>query len=180
VDYLGLLNLTSAEEVGRGDLRSWLDREAPDYYVQHVPGWRMETPAASAEWFAKAYRPVFQSDVRGWSRVRVFERVKSRAAARRSDELVLLSPTVVRALEDAGATVGPDEEAAFNALLAEYLSSVELQARLEQDGGTDLVALLDHAIAGHAVRLARYQPALHRLRAQLGDRGVVSPLAPGW
>jgi hypothetical protein len=178
VDFLGLLSLASAEEVGRGDLRSWLDREAPDYYVQHVPGWAMETPATSADWFARAYRPVFQSDVQGWSHVRVFERVKSRAAAKRSDEIVLLSPTVGRALEDAGATVGSDEKAAFNALLARYLSSTELQKRFERAGGTDLVALLDHAIVGDAGRLAPYLRTLCRLRTQLRDRTVVSPLAP--
>ncbi len=59
VDYLGLLDTTSADDVRRGDLVSWLGRERPDYWVVHDPLWPHEAPAAATPFFHRAYRPVF-------------------------------------------------------------------------------------------------------------------------
>lgn len=59
VDYLGLLDVTSADEVRRSDLVSWLERTEPDYWVVHEPLWPFEVPAAAQPWFHTAYQAVW-------------------------------------------------------------------------------------------------------------------------
>lgn len=83
VDYLGLLDTTSADEVRAGDLVSWLEREEPDYWLVHDPLWPHEAPAAAQSWFLTAYRPVFtgEPNLGGYSLV-VYERTMPIAEAK--------------------------------------------------------------------------------------------------
>lgn len=176
VDYLGLLEPLSAEEVGRGDLSTWIGREQPDYYVQHLPVWDMEAPSASVDWFARAYRPVFESDADGWSRVRVFERVRTREQAVTADDPVVLTPTVLDAFASAGVRLDQPEREALAELLAVYVGDFDLQEQFETDDGADLKGLLGSAgsVSGVSPRQAEL---LEQVADRLGDRQLLSPLA---
>lgn len=176
VDYLGLLDEQSVQDVGRGDLVSWLDREQPDYYVQHVPVWDMEAPSSSVDWFARAYRPVFESDADGWSRVRVFERVRTREEAVAADDPVVLTPTVLDAFTSAGVRLDQPEREALAELLAVYVGDLDLQEQFETDDGADLKGLLGSAgsVSGVSPQQAEL---LEQVADRLGDRQLLSPLA---
>lgn len=176
VDYLGLLDEQSVQEVGRGDLASWLDREQPDYYVQHLPVWDLEVPSASRDWFARAYRPVFESTEDGWSRVRVFERVRTRGEAVTVSDPVVLTPTVLDAFASAGVRLDQPERAALAELLAVYVGDFDLQERFETDDGADLTGLLGSSgsVSGVSPRQAEL---LEQVADRLGDRQLLSPLA---
>lgn len=179
VDYLGLLSEVSAEEVGRGDLRSWIDREQPDLYVQHVPVWEMEEPSITAEWFPRAYRPVYESPTRGWSRVRVFERVRTREEALEAPDRVLLTPTLQRAVERRAGPLTPERREALGALLEVYLGDVALQERLELPGeGIDVVGLVEAGVRSQDRRLTVHGDVLRAMARQLQGQTLRSRLAP--
>jgi arabinofuranosyltransferase len=176
VDYLGLLDEQSVQEVGRGDLASWLDREQPDYYVQHLPVWDLEVPSASRDWFARAYRPVFESTEDGWSRVRVFERVRTREQALAAQDPVVLTPVVLDAFTAAGVPLDPAEREALAGMLAVYVGDLALQEQFETDDGVDLAGLLGETASVRALSDAQVA-ALERVSDRLGSAALVTPLA---
>lgn len=61
IDYLGLLDPQSAEELGKGDVTSWISRRTPDYWVRFEPPIRVERPVTNQPWFPYAYRPTHVS-----------------------------------------------------------------------------------------------------------------------
>lgn len=62
VDYLGLLDERSVDELRDGDLASWLARRRPDYWVVHNPAWPQELPALGTRELAERYEIVEQTD----------------------------------------------------------------------------------------------------------------------
>ena len=60
VDFLGLLDRQSVEDIEKRDLKSWMHRTKPDYFVTHEPRWHFEV-VMDEPWFASAYTMVFKS-----------------------------------------------------------------------------------------------------------------------
>jgi hypothetical protein len=65
IDYLGLLDPASADDLASADMLGWLERNQPDYWLVHddetQPGlqpWPMEAQGATAPWFDDVFRPV--------------------------------------------------------------------------------------------------------------------------
>jgi hypothetical protein len=178
VDYLGLLSRESADEVGRGDLASWLERERPDFYIQHAPIWAMESQAAALPWFSAAYVPVYDSPVDDSSRVVVFQRVRDidDAIAKPRPQL---PPALRRELVDREVRLDDGEELVLASLLSQYVADESLQRRFEGPDGVDLSALVlwaaDTGAGGPDAAVG-----VERLGARLAAAGgpVVVELAP--
>jgi hypothetical protein len=170
VDYLGLLSADSVRELNRGDLRSWLRRERPTYYVVHVPVWPIEAPSASSPEFTEHYKPVAESRSQGWSHVRIYERTSKPEGTR------FLTPIVVGAFDRAGVALDAGERSSLNRLLAIYAGDVELQARFEGPTGVVFDDLVTWSVQ-HPVGLRPADRAVLRtLAKRMEGHEVTSPL----
>ena len=178
VDYLGLLSRQSAEEVGRADLSTWLAREQPDYFISHVPTWDMEQPSMSQAWFPSAYVPVFESAVGGWSQVRVFQRIRSRAEAAAVDETAMVTEELAGSLESEGIRLDGQAKEVLGRLLHLYLIDGDLQARFETSEGTDLSGLIRWAASSDDGRLEQWRDGLTALASSFSTAEVTTFLAP--
>lgn len=172
VDYLGLLDAQVAEELGRGDLATWIGREQPDYYVAHVPIWPMERPSTSQPWFARAYEPVFETTRMGErSHVRVYQRRRSvDDASGPNVSNLLISDHLVASLDRPGVQLNEQDLEALGLLAG----NEHLQQAVETPEGANLGVL--------ATRVG--SPGDQRPEDDRGDGlarkldGVVIPLAP--
>jgi hypothetical protein len=183
VDYLGLLTDRSAADVERGDYRSWIDREQPDYFVMHLPAFAIESIPMSTKWFAHGYSPVLEiTKAPQASRVRLFKRVRTKAQAEGGSEPSLVTEYLLESLERSGVTLDARGQQAVNALLAVFLADSGLQTRFEGRDGVDfkgLVRWASEAARQGDPRLARYSNALsHIARQATALAELVTPLAP--
>lgn len=172
VDYLGLLDPTAAEEIGRRDLGSWFNRTKPDFYIAHIPTWWLEVPSINSEEFMQHYRPRVENPVVGWSAVRVYERIDpAEAAADGADSSrPILSPELLAALSKSGISLNDKQLDALADLLGNYIADPVAQLQSEIPRGINFDALHRYDKKATSPRLEQW--------TVLGDAldGFVAPL----
>lgn len=70
IDFLGLLDVDSVRDLRNKDLKSWIYRTKPDFFVTHEPKWHFEV-VADEPWFAGVY----ELALKGANGVNVYKRV---------------------------------------------------------------------------------------------------------
>jgi hypothetical protein len=177
VDYLGLLDRVSADELARHDLQSWLYRTEPDVVVTHRPAWSLESPALAAPGFLHAYRLTAGSHGL-WVFTKQAPLDPTASGSARATPLALL-----RGIADRGIDLDPADREALDAVIAALIQRNDLhEIALTHDGvHVDLVALLDWAAAAADADGIQMHPALQRsafvdLAAKLRRAG--SPVVP--
>jgi hypothetical protein len=70
IDFLGLLDDESVRDLQNKDLKSWIYRTKPDFFVTHEPRWHFEV-VADEPWFASVY----ELALKGANGVNVYKRV---------------------------------------------------------------------------------------------------------
>lgn len=69
IDFLGLLDERSVDDLKNKDLTSWIYRTKPDYFVTHEPRWHFEK-IVDEPWFSSVYTLAFKSS----AGVNIFQR----------------------------------------------------------------------------------------------------------
>lgn len=176
VDYLGLLDSTAADEIGRGDLGSWFLRTKPDYYVAHIPTWWLEVPSINSEEFKQHYRPRVENPVVGWSAVRVYERIDPADASSSGgadSARPILSPELLAALTKRGISLDATQLDALADLLGNYVADPVAQLNAEIPAGVNFDALHRYDTKEKSPRLAQWTvlgTALDGFVAPLGGK----------
>lgn len=175
VDYLGLLDRASIEDLERRDFRSWIYRTQPDVFVVHSPLWPFEA-AVTAPGFDRAYELTAIG-----SGVWIFVR-QTPLDRRATGPITLIPRRLWREVDRVSLLRDDAERRAFESTLVVVLSRFDLQAAfLDREGQLNLASTLAWADQvsrnesdADSFRLAPHHDAIARLAERAGPVGAAS------
>lgn len=180
IDYLGLLDTKSADELRVRDVTSWFHRDRPDYVIVHIPVWDLESPTVREPEFVDRFEPVAETELdhnAGGERTHI--RIYRRGATRSADATSpLLTDWLVDEFRDAGVDLDETDRAALAAVLVDYAGSEALQDEFETVDGIDFATLMARYAEDPTTVPTDLRSTVTELAERLAGRPLTTTLAP--
>jgi arabinofuranosyltransferase len=140
IDFLGLLDTRSADDLRAHDLTAWFDRNPPEVFITHQPVWVFEYPTLAEPAFARSYR--LEAGGRGmW----IFRRQGGADAAAPDGPIIVAPQLFLPSLADEQVMLTGDDERAVQQLAAVFVARPDLQKAFMKDGSVVVVPMLTWA-----------------------------------